>query len=142
MKITVKDIEEMVGHYSSKASEYCHQIGMAGIVIIWILYSENVSFKFLLGLALLLFITTITISLIHNAIIAIRADNYFHKQAKELKDAKDIDDLKSLREELVEEDQYIEKKSWAFFKSKMTTLVVAYLLIIANVAINLIARTL
>ncbi|ASB49527.1 hypothetical protein [Alkalitalea saponilacus] len=141
MKLTVKEIEDMVGHYSSKASEYCHQLGMAGIVIIWILYSEEVSYKFFLGAALLLLISTITISLIHNTYIAIKADKYFHQKANELKYQNKINDIVSLRQQLVDENHDIEKKSWLFFKSKMATLIIGYLLIIINITVNLILKT-
>jgi hypothetical protein len=140
MKTTMKEIEELVRRYSSKASEYCHQLGIAGIGIIWVLntreYQGSCSSRLLLAIAFLLFIITITISLIHYFWLAILADNKYHQNEKELGN-RGITDSVTISREVVYGDPRIESYSWLFFKAKFGSLLLAFLITMAFVIINL-----
>jgi hypothetical protein len=140
MKIPMEDLEKLIDHYSSKASEYCHHLGIAGIGIIWVLntrdYHAPCTSRLLLAIAFLLFIVTITVSLIHYFSLAKRADNHYHYHAREFeKDG--IIDSASLSKKLVDEDPKIESYSWMFFDIKFYTLILAYVLTMTFVVINL-----
>jgi hypothetical protein len=140
MKIRMEDIEESIGFYSSKASDYCHQLGIAGVVIIWVLhttnYSEPTSSKWLTVSAFILFVITITVSLIHYFNLALMADKDFHRNERAL-NPKNDKSLSEIREEEVLENPKLESRSWLYFKLKMTTLVLAYVLTILFVILNL-----
>lgn len=133
MKMKMKEVDDLVDSYSSKASEYCHQLGMAGIVIIWTLYSvkekTNISDLSLISIAFLMFIISLTISLAHYFVLAILSDNFSHKNEKRLK-SKGIDSIEKMREEEVEENIWIEKLSHYFFWSKVMCLLSGYVLTI------------
>ena len=130
MKIKMKEVDEMVVSYSSKASEYCHQLGMAGIVIIWTLYSVkekiDVGNLSLIAVAFLMFIISLTISLAHYFVLAILSDNFCHKKQK-IFQSNGIDSIDKMREEEVEENRWIEILSHFFFWSKVICLLSAYI---------------
>lgn len=140
MRFTMKDLEEAIGFYSSKASDYCHQLAIAGIVIVWAIYSQFEKFnqchlKILLIAALLLFLISIFISLVHYLHLAAISDKYYHKKESEF-EKKGITDIVTLRKELVEEPPRLESNSWFYFKLKSTMLFAGYLAIILFVLIN------
>lgn len=140
MKTSMKNLQFLINVYSSKASEYCHHLGIAGIVIVWVLstreYHIPCSSRLLLAIGFLLFIITITISLIHYFWLAILADNHYHLNEKEfIKNG--IDDSDLISEKHVEEDPRIEIHSWLFFKAKFVSLILAYVSTMAFVIINL-----
>ena len=140
MKTTMKDIEDLVNLYSEKASEYCHQLGIAGIGIIWVLntreYHSPCSSRLLLGIAFLLFVITITVSLIHYFWLATLADRNYHKNEKALNE-KNITDIVAIRNEIVEDEPRIETHSWIIFYTKFGALLLAYLITMTFVIINL-----
>lgn len=140
MKITMKDLEENVGFYSSKASDYCHQLAIAGVVIIWVLYtthySKTINGKWLLISAFLIFILTITISIIHYFNLALMADKDFHRNEKVINPKKDKS-LADIRKKEVLENPKLELRSWIYFKLKLTVLVLAYALTLLFVVLNL-----
>ena len=139
MKILMKDLEDAVGFYSSKASDYCHQLGIAGIVMIWALFTYNFktdpTCRIVLIIAFIFFICTITFSLIHYFALALLADKNFHKSEKTV-NPDNSKTIKEIREIPVEENLKFEKKSWLYFKVKMYGLIIAYALTIIFVGIN------
>jgi len=137
MKIKVKDVIKMADYYSETASKYNHHLGIAGIVIIWTLHLKDLDYRLLLGLALLLFIVTITISLLHYFLLAILAEKHFHKYQKKYYNEKGINELESLENEFAEENNFIEKSSWIFFVLKFIFMFTGYLTIFTFIVLNL-----
>jgi hypothetical protein len=138
-KITFGDIEDMINYYSGKASEYCHQLGIAGIVIIWVLksYFKNngkaCEYGNSLQLALLLFVLTITVSLVHYALIAIIVNHDYNKKADLQKEGISTKELRDIE---TEENKFADVLSWIFFYSKLSILVIAYIITIVFVISN------
>lgn len=142
MRFTMKDIEEAIGFYSSKASDYCHQLGIAGIVIIWAIYSQyqqfnQCQFKILMLVALFLFVMSIFLSLVHYFHLALITDRYYH-QKETYFSKKGINNIVDLREKLVEEPPHLESKSWFYFKLKAIVLLIGYLAIFSFTIVNMI----
>ena len=137
IKVTMQDLEDMVNYYSSKASEYCHQLGIAGVVIVWVLNNYATEHQIadirLLRWAFLLFIISITISLLHYMVLAIMSDRYYHKKEDNIP----VKSITELRKELVEDSKPIEYLSWTFFGLKFATLLTGYFAIIYFVYVNL-----
>jgi hypothetical protein len=128
--VTIGDIEKLVNIYSSKASEYCHQLGIAGVVIVWVLQNYSTEHSIVdiksLRISFLLFIISITISLLHYAVLAVMSDFYYHKKVKEVPS----DNIVELKEKFVEDSKPIEYLSWIFFVMKLITLLAGYFIII------------
>lgn len=143
--VTMNDVSEIIKRYSQKASEYIHQLGIAGIVIIWALHSFETEEKYMvlngfLVLALLMFIAGITFSLCHYFTLALKAEKYYHEQEKIIL-AKDINNEIKTKDELnkkeVPKNWQIEKQSWLYFKAKFWTIISGYALILLYVLTNL-----
>ncbi len=141
MKVTFEDLEKLIGNYSKRASEYCHQLGIAGIVILWFLFKEsgNLGFKhyWLLLIALFVFIAVILFSLFHYYSLAIKADKYYHEQEK-IKVEDGIMDITTLRKSYLEKNESIENLSWSYFRMKFRALFFGYFIVFLYVIINLI----
>ncbi len=145
IRVPMKYVSEVIQRYSRKASEYIHQLGIAGIVIIWALYTLSVdgtdmTYKALLVIALLLFIAGITCSLCHYYTLALKAEKYYHEKEREIL-AKDIDksisSIDDLHKKKVPKNWQIEKQSWKYFKAKFWAVISGYMLILFYVLINL-----
>jgi hypothetical protein len=146
IKVRMSYISDLIAKYSQKASEYIHQLGIAGIVIVWVLYSvddhkNEMHLRFLLVFALLSFITGITCSLLHYYSLAIKAEKYYHKLEKRIFKVDKNESVKTIEElhnVFVPKNKKIEKRSWFFFKTKFWCVIIGYLLILIYVILNLV----
>lgn len=141
MNLQMKDLETLIGNYSKRASEYCHQLGIAGIVILWFLHKEadgsGYEYKLILLIALIVFISVILFSLSHYFRLAINADDYYHDREEELVESLGINKITELREQFVRKNTRIEKLSWRFFKLKFYTLFFGYGLVVVFILLNI-----
>jgi hypothetical protein len=111
--------------------------GIAGIVIIWVLLTHFETDGCLneewLHISFLLFVITITVSLVHYSLLAALSDRLFHKNAKDLKQSINIEDLRKVS---LDDNKTLEVLSWIFFYTKLIVLIIAYLITIAFVFVN------
>jgi hypothetical protein len=134
----LEKVREEVYYFSQKASEANQKLAIAGIALIWLFkvtVHHNISFSLILFLALISFIASLAVEIIHYSILAPIWSKHYNNEYKRL--SSNTQDLTNIEESEVDEPSEGNLLGWVLFYGKLLFLLIGYLLFFIHIIKNI-----
>ncbi len=133
MKIKLKNIREEANYHSQRVSDGCQKLAIAGLAIIWLFHliddSGMIMLSWLLFVSMILFILSILIDIMQNALLSHKWSKYYGKKNIEYEKAghTNIEDIE------VTTPEGLGFTGWLLYWFKLGFLVVGYILLFIDI---------
>jgi hypothetical protein len=130
-------VREEVYYFSQKASEANQKLAIAGIALIWLFkvtVNSNIQVSLILFLALISFIASLAVEIIHYSILAPIWSKHYNNEYRRL--SLNSQDLTNIEETEVDEPSEGNLLGWVLFYGKLLLLLIGYLLFFIHVIEN------